>query len=79
MLSYSPAGRKGQTIGANYLVRDGVVSLAYLLAALLWKLGRNVNFGSAAAAGAIGTVSYAAMLRPREGMKVTAAGFTRSN
>ena len=63
ILLYSPAGKKGQTIGAYYLVRDGVVSLAALLGVALWKMGPNVNFWSAATVGAIGTVFYVATLR----------------
>ena len=64
ILSYSPAGRKGQTIGAYYLVRDGVVSLASLVGAALWTMSPNVNFWSAAAVGAVGTVFYVTTLWP---------------
>jgi len=63
ILAYSPAGRKGQTIGAYYLLRDGVVSLASLAGAALWKLGPMVNFRTAGAVGALGTVFYVASLR----------------
>jgi MFS family permease len=63
ILGYSPAGRKGQTIGAYYLVRDGVVSFASLLGAGLWKLGPAVNFWSAAGIGVLGTAFYATSVR----------------
>jgi MFS family permease len=65
ILFHSPEGRKGQTIGAYYLVRDSVVSLAALLGAVLWGMDPAVNFWSAAAAGAAGTVFYVATLRRR--------------
>jgi MFS family permease len=60
ILSYSPAGRKGQMIGAYYLIRDGVASLAAIGGALLWKLGPEINFWSAAAVGVVGTGIYIA-------------------
>ncbi|MCW5976722.1 MAG: MFS transporter [Bryobacteraceae bacterium] len=63
ILAYSPEGRKGQTIGAYYLVRDGVVSFAALLGAGLWKMGPGVNFWGASAIGALGTAFYAAAVR----------------
>lgn len=66
ILAYSPEGRKGQTIGAYYLARDGAVSLGALLGAGLWKLGPSVNFWSASAIGALGTAFYAATLGRRK-------------
>ena len=58
ILAYSPEGRKGQTIGAYYLARDGLVGFAALLGAGLWKLGPGVK-----AIGALGTAFYAAAVR----------------
>ncbi len=60
IISYAPADARGQTIGAYYLVRDTVVTFGSFLGAALWKLGPNVNFASAAALGAAGTVFYLA-------------------
>ena len=57
------AHRRGQMVGTYYLVRDLLVSGAALLGAALWKLGPHVNFLSAAALGAAGTLFYALTLR----------------
>lgn len=62
ILSLSPKDRPGQTIGAYYLIRDTVVSIASLVGAVLWKMGPKVNFWSAAALGAVGTLFYVATL-----------------
>jgi MFS family permease len=58
IVGYSDAQRRGQMIGAYYLVRDLIVSSGALFGALLWKLGPGVNFASAAVLGAMGTVYY---------------------
>lgn len=63
IIGYSDPLRRGQTIGAYYLVRDLIVSLAALLGALLWKFGPGVNFMTASALGAIGTIYYLLTLR----------------
>jgi MFS family permease len=55
--------RRGQMIGAYYLVRDLLVSLAAILGAWLWKLGPSTNFLGAAAFGACGTFYYIFTLR----------------
>ncbi len=60
ILTYAAEGAKGQAVGAYYLVRDGVVSGAALLGAYLWKFGPQVNFWTAAAIGALGTILYVA-------------------
>src|SRR5882762_3174860 len=39
IIGYSEPERRGQMIGAYYLVRDSVVSTAAILGAYLWKLG----------------------------------------
>ena len=59
--------RRGQMIGAYYLVRDLLVSTAAVLGAWLWKLGPGANFLGAAAFGVVGTVIYALSSRARNG------------
>ena len=63
IIRYAPEETRGQTIGAYYLVRDTVVSAGSFVGAALWSLGPAVNFGSAALAGAAGTVLYVATFR----------------
>jgi MFS family permease len=58
IIEYAPADSRGRAIGAYYLARDLIVSAGALLGAALWKLGPAVNFGSAAALGALGTLFY---------------------
>jgi hypothetical protein len=63
IIGYCAPERRGQMIGAYYLVRDLLVSLAAILGAWLWKLGPSTNFLGAAAFGACGTVYYIFALR----------------
>ena len=63
IIGYCDPERRGQMIGAYYLVRDLIVSLAALLGAFLWKLGPGVNFGTATLLGAAGTIYYLASSR----------------
>ncbi len=63
IIGYSDQQRRGQMIGAYYLVRDLIVSLGALAGALLWKFGPGVNFITASALGAIGTIYYLITLR----------------
>ena len=58
IIGYSDPGRRGQMIGAYYLVRDLVVSTGAILGAYLWKLGPALNFLGAAALGVAGTIFY---------------------
>jgi MFS family permease len=58
IIAQSNAEQRGQTIGAYYLVRDLIVSVAAILGAYLWKLGPGLNFVGAAAFGAAGTIFY---------------------
>ena len=58
IIGYSEPERRGQVIGAYYLVRDLVVSTGAILGAYLWKLGPALNFLGAAAIGAAGTIFY---------------------
>lgn len=50
-------------VGAYYLVRDLIVSLAALLGAYLWKVGPRLNFLGAAAFGVAGTIFYFRTIR----------------
>ena len=58
IIGYSDPERRGQMIGAYYLVRDLVVSSGAILGAYLWNLGPALNFLGAAAIGAAGTIFY---------------------
>ena len=58
ILSYAAPDAKGQAVGAYYLIRDGIVSLAAILGAYLWQINPQVNFWGAASLGAAGTVLY---------------------
>ncbi len=63
IISYSDPQRRGQVIGAYYLVRDLLVSTGALVGAALWKFGPGVNFVTASALGALGTIYYLITLR----------------
>ena len=63
IIGYSEPERRGQMIGAYYLVRDLVVSAGAILGAYLWKLGPALNFLGAAAFGAAGTIFYMKTIR----------------
>src|SRR5256886_8260967 len=63
IIGYSESERRGQMIGAYYLVRDLVVSTGALLGAYLWKLGPGLNFLGAAAFGVTGTIFYVKAIR----------------
>ncbi len=58
IIGYSESPKRGQMIGAYYLVRDLVVSAGAILGAYLWKLGPALNFLGAAAFGIAGTIFY---------------------
>jgi MFS family permease len=58
IIGYCEPERRGQMIGAYYLVRDLAVSTGAILGAYLWKLGPGLNFLGAAAIGAAGTIFY---------------------
>lgn len=53
IIGYCAPDRRGQMIGAYYLVRDLLVSSGSLIGALLWNYGAGVNFASAAILGAL--------------------------
>jgi MFS family permease len=63
IVGYSDAERRGQMIGAYYLVRDLIVSTGAILGAYLWKLGPGLNFVGAAALGLAGTIFYVKTIR----------------
>ena len=63
IIGYSDPQRRGQMIGAYYLVRDLLVSTGALLGALLWKFGPEANFVTATSLGAAGTIYYLITLR----------------
>ncbi|HEY3662736.1 MAG TPA: MFS transporter [Chthoniobacterales bacterium] len=63
IIGYSDPQRRGQMIGAYYLVRDLIVTTGAFLGAFLWKFGPGVNFGTASALGALGTLYYLITLR----------------
>jgi MFS family permease len=65
IIGYCAPERRGQMIGAYYLVRDLLVSTAAILGAWLWKLGPATNFLGAAAFGLCGTVIYLIAIRSR--------------
>ncbi len=58
IISYSEPQRRGQMVGAYYLMRDLIVSGAALLGAYLWSLNPKVNFLGAAVFGIAGTILY---------------------
>jgi MFS family permease len=63
IIGYCAPQRRGQMIGAYYLVRDLLVSGAAILGAFLWTLGPATNFLGAAALGLCGTLYYFASTR----------------
>jgi MFS family permease len=58
IIGYCAPERRGQMIGAYYLVRDLVVSSGAILGAWLWKLGPGANFIGATLFGLAGTIIY---------------------
>ena len=73
IIGYSDPERRGQMIGAYYLVRDLVVSTGAILGAYLWKLGPALNFLGAAALGVAGTIFYIRAIR-RNGQSALTLG-----
>ena len=63
IIGYADSERRGQMIGAYYLVRDLIVSSGALVGAYLWKLGPALNFLGAATFGAAGTIFYVRTIR----------------
>ena len=63
IIGYCDPERRGQMVGAYYLVRDLIVSAAAIVGACLWKLGPRLNFLAAAALGVAGTLFYIRSVR----------------
>jgi len=63
IIAYCHPQRRGQMVGAYYLIRDLLVSGAAFIGAFLWKLGPATNFISAATLGVAGTIFYIATTR----------------
>jgi MFS family permease len=63
IIGYCKPERRGQMVGAYYLVRDLIVSAAAIVGAYLWKLGPRLNFLAAAALGVAGTLFYIRSVR----------------
>ncbi len=60
IMDLAPEGRKAETFGKYYLIRDTVVSLAAFGGAFLWEIGPAVNLATASACGAAGTLWFIA-------------------
>ncbi len=58
IIGYCDPERRGQMIGAYYLVRDLLVSTGAILGAWLWRIGPGANFLGAAVFGLCGTIIY---------------------
>jgi MFS family permease len=58
IVSYSEPERRGQMIGAYYLMRDLIVSAGAILGAYLWNRSPAANFLGAAAFGIAGIILY---------------------
>jgi MFS family permease len=63
IMDLAPENAKASTFGTYYLLRDVIVSVAAFGAAWLWNRGPGVNFFTAAAFGATGTIYFAAFGR----------------
>ncbi|MBW2618560.1 MAG: MFS transporter [Deltaproteobacteria bacterium] len=59
IMDLAPEGRKAATFGLYYLIRDTIVSLAAFGGAFLWLISPQVNFLTAFACGAVGTIFFA--------------------
>ncbi|MDE3058167.1 MAG: MFS transporter [Bacteroidota bacterium] len=58
ILELSPENRKAGMFGVYYLVRDVIVSVAAFVGAFLWEISPEVNFLTAFAFGAIGSILF---------------------
>jgi MFS family permease len=63
ILSLSPEFNRAQTIGAYYMVRDGLVTIGSFLGVVLWHLSPGANFLGAMCVGLAGTVYYGSTLK----------------
>ncbi len=58
ILELSPENRKAGMFGVYYLIRDVIVSIAAFFGAFLWEISPEVNFLTAFAFGAIGSIFF---------------------
>jgi MFS family permease len=58
IIGYCDPQRRGQLVGAYYLVRDLIVSVGAILGAYLWRISPEINFLGAAAFGVAGSLIY---------------------
>jgi MFS family permease len=65
IIGHCPAALRGRMVGAYYLVRDLIVTSGAFVGAALWKLGPAVNFWTASALGAAGTIFYVLTNKPK--------------
>src|ERR1700730_12704199 len=63
IIGFCDPARCGQMVGAYYLVRDSIVSVAAIFGAYLWSVNPNVNFLGATAIGVAGTIFYIKTIR----------------
>jgi len=63
IIGYCAPERRGQMIGAYYLVRDLIVSAGAIIGAYLWEMGPGMNFLGAIVFGVAGTVLYFTTIR----------------
>src|SRR5213075_543903 len=63
IIGYCDPARCGQMVGAYYLVRDLIVSVAAILGAYLWSVNPNLNLLGAVAFGIAGTIFYIKIVR----------------
>src|SRR5437867_7598806 len=71
IIGYSESERRGQIIGAYYLVLDLIVSTGAIFGAYLWELGPALNFLGAAALGVAGTIFYVKTIRQSRQLALT--------
>jgi MFS family permease len=69
IIGYSESAKRGQMIGAYYLVRDLIVSTGAILGAFLWQLGPRLNFLGATALGVAGTIFYIKTIRQSQRLR----------
>jgi MFS family permease len=65
IIGHCPAALRGRMVGAYYLIRDFIVTTGAFAGAALWKLGPEVNFWTASALGAAGTIYYVLTNNPK--------------
>jgi MFS family permease len=65
IIGHCPAALRGRMVGAYYLIRDLIVTSGAFIGAALWKAGPAVNFWTASALGAAGTIFYIISTRPK--------------